>query len=141
MSTFCLPDQEKVDEISHRRNRAEKKLRMLLKNALKQSFGKKIAMEKVLKAIPSERRKNLENNDIDTILNRDESPLFFLDLKNIIKREWNSFMNIFELEKNKVMIILDDINSSGRPDAHAKSIKTDDFKQLRLHFNKLETIF
>ena len=44
------------------------------------------------------------------------------------------------MEKNKAMVILEDINECGRPDAHAKFINDDDFTQLRLHFKKFENI-
>lgn len=69
---------------------------------------------------------------------RDASPLFFLELINIIRREWPSLENIFSLDKARLIIMLEEINSIGRPDAHAKAISKDDFQQLRLHFKKLE---
>ncbi len=135
-----LTESEKVDEISNRRNKIEKGLRIILKNALKQSLGKKKAGEKALSAIPTSRRDTLSNTDIDFVLHRDNSPLYFLDLKNLINREWETFKNIFEMEKNKFFVIMDEINLYGRPDAHAKSINNDDFTQLRLYFKKLEDI-
>lgn len=135
-----LTNEEKIDEVSQRRNKIEKSLRTVLKNALRQSFGKKKAREKALSAIPTSRRDLLETTDIEIVLHKDKSPLYFLDLKNLISKEWDTFKNIFDMEKNKVMVILDDINSCGRPDAHAKCINSDDFKQLRLHFKKLEDI-
>jgi len=135
-----LTDEEKIDEISNRRNKIEKGLRIILKNALKQAVGKKNAGDKALSAIPTPRRDAIGTNDIDIILHKDNSPLYFPDLKNLINREWDTFKNIFEIEKNKILVMLDDINSCGRPDAHAKGIKDDDFTQLRLHFKKLEDI-
>jgi len=47
--------------------------------------------------------------------------------------------NIFEVDKIKLEVMLDEINAD-RVDAHAKSVDNDHFTQLRLHFNKLETI-
>ena len=135
-----LTDEEKIDEISNRRNKIEKGLRVILKNALKQSFGKKKAGEKAISAIPTSRRDALGSADIDIVLHKDSSPLYFSDLKNLITREWDTFVNIFDIDKNKLLVIMDDINSCGRPDAHAKCIKDDDFTQLRLHFKKLEDI-
>ena len=50
------------------------------------------------------------------------------------------FQNVFEMPKNKLEVILEDVNSCGRPDAHAKFVDKDEFTQLRLHFAKLEAI-
>jgi hypothetical protein len=36
--------------------------------------------------------------------------------------------------------MLEEVNSSGRPDAHAKYVDKDEFAQLRLYFKKLEEI-
>lgn len=79
--------------------------------------------------MPEKRRDNIANKDIDYLLDPENSPLFFLELKNIITREWETFKNIFELEKTKVEVILDEINA-GRFDAHAKFIQDDHFLQL-----------
>jgi hypothetical protein len=135
-----LSNEEKLEEISNRRNKIEKGLRVILKNALKQAVGRKKAGEKALSAIPTERRNSLGSSDIDVVLHKDNSPFYFSDLKNLINKEWETFKNIFDMEKNKILVILDDINSYGRPEAHAKCVTNDDFAQLRLHFNKLEDI-
>lgn len=135
-----MSDVEKVDEISNRRNKIEKGLRVILKNALKHSLGKKKAGEMLLSSIPSSRRDSFGTSDIDILLNKDSSPLFFSDLNNLINKEWDTFKNIFNMDKNKFAIILDEINAYGRPDAHAKSINDDEFTQLRLHFKKIESI-
>lgn len=135
-----LSSEEKLEEISNRRNKIEKGLRIILKNALKQSFGRKKAGKKALSAIPTSRREAIGSSDIDIILNKDNSLFYFYDLKNLISREWETFKNIFDMEKNKILVIMDDINSCGRPDAHAKCVNNDDFTQLRLYFKKLEDI-
>ena len=135
-----LTEEEKVSEISSRRNALEKKLRTIVKNTLKLSLGKKKAGEKVLASIPESRRKTLGTNDIEILLSQDSSPLYFLDITNIINREWESFKNVFEMDKNKFLVMMKDINECGRPDAHAKFVKEDDFEQLRLYFKKMESI-
>lgn len=135
-----LSNQEKIAEISTRRNHLEKELRYLIRNTLKANFGNVKAQAKVIAAIPSERRDKLSGYSLSELLHKGESPLFFLDLKNILNKYWEVFQNIFEIEKQKIILILDDINSIGRPDAHAKEVSKDDFIQLRLHFNKLEPI-
>ena len=62
------------------------------------------------------------------------------ELIAVVKREWSALQNVFEMEKGKLVLILEEINESGRPDAHAKYLSDDEFAQLRLYLKKLETI-
>jgi len=135
-----LSEDEKVNEVSARRNRIEKMLRVVIRNILQSKYGRKKASEAVLNAVPEGRRKKIGDGDVDVLLARDSSPLFLLELISIIKREWEAFQNVFEIEKNNVIIMLEEINASGRPDAHAKYINEDEFTQLRLYFKKLEKV-
>lgn len=135
-----LSDEEKVQEVSLRRNRLEKGLRVLVRNSLKISMGAKKAKEAIIASIPESRRTHLQSYSLSDLLDKDSSPMFFLELINTIKREWDSFSNVFEIDKNRLIIMLEEINLSGRPDAHAKTISSDDFQQLRLYFKKLENV-
>jgi hypothetical protein len=134
-----LTDDEKVQELSIRRNRLEKGLRILTRNSLKISIGANKAKDAVISAVPEGRRSVLLNHDLSALLDRDASPLFFLELINVIKREWATFENVFGTDKTKLILMLEEINTKGRPDAHAKRIDEDDFQQLRLYFKKLES--
>ncbi len=133
-----LSTEEKVAEISNRRNQLEKALRSALRIALRTAKGKKKAGEAVLHALSEPRREKVGTDDLDVLLSRDNSPLYFLELVSIIKREWESVQYIFEMEKGRVEFILEEINSTGRPDAHAKNVSSDEFVQLRLHFKNIE---
>lgn len=135
-----LSNEEKVEEISRRRNTLERTLRKIIRNTLVMRYGKNKALEKVLAAIPSSRTESLRSYDINEILKTDNSPLYFIDLENILKRDWGDFENIFTSEKGKTILMLSEINSIGRPDAHAKSINEDNFTLLRIHFNTIEDI-
>lgn len=135
-----LTSDQKVAEISDRRNKIEKGLRTLAKNTLVTKYGKKKAAEIVLFALPENRRKKMGTFEINLLLKRDESDLFFLELVNLIMREWDAFKNVFDMDKDRLRLILNDINQTGRPDAHAKYVNEDEFSQLRLHFKKLESI-
>ena len=135
-----LTEDEKVAEISARRNRIEKLLRVAVRNTLHAAYGRKKARECILNAIPEKRRETMGASDFDILLARDDSPLFFLELIAVIERKWSVFQNVFEMEKNKLELMLKEINSSGRPDAHAKYVDKDEFAQLRLYFKKLEEI-
>ena len=115
-----LSDDEKVAEISARRNRIERLLRIALRNALRAAHGRKKAGECVRRALSETRRQSVGTSDIDVLLSRDTSPLYFLELIAVVKREWSSLQNVFELEKGKLELILQEVNESGRPDAHAK---------------------
>lgn len=133
-----LTQEEKLQEISSRRVKLEKRLRTTLKSSLRVTYGLKKAAESVIAAVPEARRPALQTLDLNALLDKDKSPLYLLDLVNIIKREWSSVENLFSLEKTKLTVMLEEINSKGRPEAHAKSIAEDDFTQLRLYFKKLE---
>lgn len=138
-SNAQLTQAQKRVEISERCNILEQRLRQIVRNQLKANYGKKTAGTKVIAALPEKRRDALPNKDIDSLLHTSQSPLFFLELRNIISREWELFKNVFEVDKIKLEVMLDEINAD-RVDAHAKSVDDDHFTQLRLHFNKLETI-
>ncbi|WP_236212274.1 ATP-binding protein [Metapseudomonas otitidis] len=135
-----LSEEEKVQEISTRRNRIEKALRQVVRNTLKICFGTKKAKDVVIASVPEARRPSLTNHDLGELLEKDSSPLFLLDLISIIKREWSSFEKVFEIDKTKLTLMLEEINTKGRPDAHAKTINSDDFQQIRLYLKQLEKI-
>ena len=136
---IILSDEEKLEEISLRRNRLEKEFRNLLLNGLKFAYGKK-AQEELLKAIPTDRREKLQSFSINELLSNSSS-LFFMDLINIFNKNWDKFSNILiDFEKQNFLMILDNVNKY-RVDAHAKDISETDFKQIRLHFEKLEQLF
>jgi hypothetical protein len=136
-----LSQEEKIQEISLRRSRIEKKLRSLIKNCLRVSFGVKEATHKVLNALTEARRERLNKEGLASLLDKDQSPLFFLELIAIARREWSALENMLSIEKTKFLFMLEEINTYGRPDAHAKSISSDDFTQLRLHFKKIDALF
>lgn len=133
-----LTQEEKLQEISNRRVKLEKRLRVILKSSLRVTLGFKKGGDAVLASIPENRRNSLQTMDLNSLLDKDNSPLFLLELISIIKREWASFENLFSIDKTKLGVILEEINSKGRPEAHAKSITEDDFAQLRLYFKRLE---
>ena len=138
-----LDQDEKRNEISERRNNIEMGLRALIKDALIMSKGRQKAAQSVLNSIAEKRRDQIESRDIENLLSKDNSPLYFDELISIIKREWTDVRNIFgdrSEEKQKIEIMLKEINAVGRPDAHAKYADEDDFTQLRLYFKRLERI-
>lgn len=136
---LSLSPEERLAEVSERRNNLEKRLRVIIKQQIKARDGKSKATATILSAIEQRRRDTLANFDIDSLFDPRSSPLYFKDLRMVIDREWETFKNIFSLEKSRLLLILDDINTL-RADAHAKDIPDDEFQQARLHFSKIEKV-
>lgn len=132
-----LTDEQKHLELVERRNGIERKLRDVLGKALKILYGQK-ARDHVLAALPEGRREAMKGLPYDDLLSTDKSPLFLLELKSLVGREWEALKNVFAADKSRVEIMLDDINRYGRADSHAKGISDDDFTQVRLHMTRLE---
>lgn len=130
--------EEKRTEISVRRNKIESTLRGVIYRSLLLQIGKTKATELILAALPSARREKLTSISGAELLDSERSPLFFLDLVEIINKNWERFEHLFEARKEKVLNALREINDTGRIDCHAKGISNDEFQQLRLHFSFLE---
>lgn len=136
--SISLSQEEKLSEISKRRNNLESRLREVAYKVLTIAVGKEKVQGVVLSALASERKNKLSGLSGDELLDRDKSVLFFLELIEVINKNWESFKNIFSARKEKVISALRDINEIGRPDCHAKIVEKDEFQQLRLHFSFLE---
>jgi hypothetical protein len=133
-----LTQDERRTEISLRRNKIEAQLRSVSYKILASRVGRAKVKESVLAAVPEARRSRLGEYAGEDILDSARSPLFFLELVELINRNWEFFEHVFEMRKDKVMTILRDINDIGRPDCHAKGVDDDAFQQLRLHFRSIE---
>lgn len=133
-----LTQDERRTEISQRRNKIEANLRSISYKVLVLSSGKQKVKDTVLAAVPSERRERLAAYSGQELLDAERSPLFLLELIELINKNWPLFEHIFEARKDKIMNALRDINESGRPDCHALTVGGDEFQQLRLHFKLLE---
>ena len=135
-----LTQEQKIQEVSARRITMEKGLRKLLRSSLQIVYGAKKAADNVRAALQEQRRSTLATADLSTLLSADASPLYLLELVNIFRKEWGAVQNLISIDKAKFILMLEEINSVGRPDAHAKSISQDDFLQLRLYFKQVEDI-
>jgi hypothetical protein len=103
-------------------------------------YGKRKSGEVVISALHENRRTQVQSSDINYLLSKDCSPLFFDEINNIVKREWELMENLFCMDKSKVTVILDELNVIGRPDAHAKLITNDEFTQIRLYLSAIEKV-
>lgn len=135
-----LTEDEKVAELSARRNALEKALRSMIKTSLKVTMGKDKAQKAVLSSLEEKRRDKCSALDLDHLLSRDDSPLYFLELTAVIDREWAKFEHLLESRKDRIMFILREINDVGRPDAHARFVSAKEFAQMRAHLTLLEDL-
>jgi hypothetical protein len=133
-----LTQDERRTEISQRRNKIEANLRSISYKVLVLSSGKQKVKDAVLAAVQSGRRERLAAYSGQELLDAECSPLFLLELIELINKNWPLFEHIFEARKDKIMNALRDINESGRPDCHALTVGGDEFQQLRLYFKLLE---
>jgi hypothetical protein len=79
-----ISPEKKLSEVNERRILLEQNLRKIIRNQFKANFGKQGGLQKLLASLPEFRREALASQDIDGILEPTSSPLFLLDLINII---------------------------------------------------------
>jgi hypothetical protein len=113
--------------LSRRRNMIERKLRAVIINFVRYAAldktDKLSAKERILRCLDEKRRAELEACDLDVI----ETKLYWLELINIVKREWALIERVFG-DKTRFAECAIIVNE--RPDAHAKVL---DAADLALH--------
>ncbi|MDP3617320.1 MAG: hypothetical protein Q8R49_05825, partial [Rhodoferax sp.] len=132
-------NEKRAEEIGERSLALEIALRSLIRRALRATRTEVKATESVLNALPTERRDKLNPYSFKELLQDQDGPLFLLDLKNIISKEWDAtFKNIFTVEKDRCMVYFDEINEMRRVSAHPKTIDKDSFNRWRSTINLIE---
>lgn len=119
-------------EISRRRNPVERKLRVVLAQALLFKYGKK-AGDRLMQAIPSERRQSLLNPSYREVWKE----LYLVDLISVLDREWELVAAWFGVDKAEVLQWLRQINIT-RIDAHDGTASKDELAFTRVCFDRLE---
>ncbi|WP_143277204.1 AAA family ATPase [Bordetella genomosp. 1] len=137
--SLSLSAEQREAEVSERRIRLEQGFRKIIRNQLKAAFGAKVAREKLLAAVPEKRRENLSGFDLDQIFAPNDSPLYLLELIQLLSREWESFKHIFPFEKDKAVWMLTEINSMRR-DAHSNEISSEALNDLRIFFGRFDPV-
>ena len=132
-----LSIEEKLQEISERRNKLEPKLRNLIKTILLSNLGKHEAKEFILNIFGGKRKNTLRKLSYSQLFNASKSEIYFSDLSKIISKKWDLFKNIFLESKQDTFQRLENINKY-RNDAHAKEITEDEFILFRLSIEKIE---
>lgn len=108
---------EELAVINKERNVLEKRLRTFILNFLRadglQQKKRGAARDRVLQALPEERRAPFSNLTADDLMER----LFWLDLQAIVLREWTVFSSVFG-DRTQFVKYFEVAND--RPDTHAK---------------------
>lgn len=123
---------EELAVISRRRNILERRLRDLIHFTLKVRLPSGESwIERVLRALPEERRKELGGLAAGNIMER----LFWRELTQVISRDWEIFASTF-VDKKKFQLTMELLNE--RPDTHAKTVDLADVALQRRELGWLE---
>ncbi|UWZ86011.1 ATP-binding protein [Occallatibacter riparius] len=119
---------EELAVVNKSRNLLEKRIRQMVLGFLRadglQKKPKQNAKDRVLAALPTERRESLKNLPADDLMEK----LYWLELKNLVVREWSLFAAVFG-DRRKFEEVFDVVND--RPDTHAKEMDAADFALQR----------
>lgn len=132
-----LSPEERISEISRRRNLLERRMRHFIAQVIKVSVPKNKRVERILSRVVERRRAELTQQSFESLFDEGASPLFFDELKAIVLAEWQLFQNALEMEKTEFEYHMNVINRA-RSDAHAKNIDDKGFDKWRVSIGELE---
>ncbi|MBG0863810.1 MULTISPECIES: hypothetical protein [Burkholderia] len=134
-----LSNSEKLAEIGARRNEVEHRLRRLVSQVLRSSFGEDDARKLILAKHDQKARSKYQALAYKELFDPNKHEIYFNDLRELMRKNWeNGFKNIFSEDVDKFnsrMIIL---NSIGRSDAHRKDVSDADMQSFRGSMSWLE---
>ncbi|RID99121.1 hypothetical protein D3F03_01330 [Simplicispira hankyongi] len=137
--TLNLSNEEKLAEISERRNKIEQKLRKLVSQVLRTLHGEQQAKQLILAKHDTKKRTRFLALEYKHLFDANKYEIYLDDLRDLIRKDWEAgFRNIFseDVERfNSRMILL---NSIGRSDAHAKNVPDSDMQSFRGAMSWLE---
>jgi hypothetical protein len=136
---ISMSNEEKLAEISERRNILEQRLRISVRTILQSHHGDNDAKKIVLDIMGGERKIKYYNTPYKDLFDSNKSMIYFEDLRKIIQKEWNIFSKIFKMDKEKADKCLATINEY-RSDAHAKEITEDEMSYFRICIKKIEDL-
>lgn len=138
--TRLLGNEDRLAEISKRRNALERRVRTHIKTVFSIQFSKSNRLESLLSKFPSKRQGDLSGMGFDDLLAEGASPLYFDELKSIILGFWEKFKNSLEMSKTEFEYHMDVVNRS-RYDAHSKDVDDHYFDKVRVSLGELESRF
>ena len=134
-----LTQEEKRTEISIRRNRCEQALRKLIKIQLLGKHDRNAARLAVINNLEESSKAPASMLSYENLFNPDRNIIYFKDLTNIIRNNWDCFKNFFDCKKQIVVSHLTIINDL-RVDCHAKDIDDKNFASFRSSIEWLEEL-
>lgn len=132
--------EDRLAEISKRRNALERNVRSQIKTVFSVQFSKGKRLENLVSKLVGPRRVTVATFDFEAILAEGASPLYFDELKTIILGFWDKFENSLEMTKTEFEYHMGVVNKA-RFDAHAKDVADHDFEKVRVSLSELETRF
>jgi hypothetical protein len=131
-----LTYEEKISEISSKRNSLERDLRRFIGSAVKFTTAKSQRSDKILSRLTQVRRDAVSKLSFEQLISEGNSPLFLNELKAILCGNWDIFGNAFDMQKPELEYHMDVINRT-RVDAHAKDLTDLEFDKWRVSFGEL----
>ena len=135
-----LGAEDRLAEISKRRNALERQVRIHVKTVFSVHFSKAKRRESLVSKLVERRRTEVAGADFDDLLAEGASPLYFDELKSIILGFWDKFENSLEMSKIEFEYHMNVVNKA-RYDAHAKDVQDHDFQKARVSLSELESKF
>ncbi len=138
--TKLIGTEDRLAEISRRRNALERTVRSHIKTVFSIQFPKSKRRESLLAKLIEKRRIELGGTDFDDLLAEGESPMYFDELKSVILGYWDKFQNALEMSKGEFEYHMGVVNKA-RYDAHAKDFDDHAFDKARVSLSELESRF
>jgi hypothetical protein len=132
--------EDRLAEVSRRRNALEKSLRRHINLVFRVNFPKSKRRDMLISKLLENRRKMVEGFEFDSLLSETSSPLFFKELISIILAYWEKFDNSLDMSKNEFEYHANVVNSL-RKDAHANDFDEKEFSKARVSLTDLESLF
>jgi hypothetical protein len=129
--------EDRLKEISERRNYIEIKLRKIVRIQLQSNFGKGEATQKFLDILGEPRKTNNLGLSYNDLFSCNECELYFEDIRKTINKYYDCFKNIFGYNKDDTDEKLKSINKY-RVDAHAKNITKEQMEYFRTCISYIE---
>ncbi len=129
--------QDRLREISERRNSIEHKLRKIARNQLLASFGKSDATIKYLDILGDPRKTKYKGIAYNQLFDTKECDVYFEDIRKIIIKNYDIFKHIFGSNRDDFDHKMQTVNKY-RVDAHAKDITKEEMDVFRLCISFIE---
>lgn len=133
-----LTQEEKLAEISERRNKIEKQLRRIVKKQLKFILGEQKAKECVLRSMQPQNKQRYENKKYEELFDPKACEIYLSQLSLLIDKNWDTcFKNVFSKNRKTIKHYVDTVNYY-RADAHADDVSDEQLIAFRESASGLE---